>query len=135
MTLHDPADDVAWQSLLRRNTPSPPMDEVEWDALHARITDRAAPLIGRRSPSWWQLLSDSVPYRPRVLAAAAVVTLAIAGVLMPERPVSPAATLEFRTIEEELAGDLINGPVPMLAAGASGDDVLDFLLFYDMEEQ
>lgn len=135
MTEHDEYDDAELKHLLRTHTPAPPIDEVDWSALHARTTAGAAPLLRRRSTTWWQLLGSRSSYAARTAAAAAAVAVLIAtGVLMPDRPSAAAYQAEFRTVEEELALGLPYSSVPLLATEADNGDVIDALLLYDGEE-
>lgn len=135
MTEHDEYDDTALQHLLRAHTPAPPFDEVDWSALHARTTAGAAPLLRRRTVTWWQILGSRSSYPLRTAAAAAAVAVLIAaGVLMPDRPSALAYEAEFRTVEEELALGLPYSSVPLLAAEADNAEVIDALLLYDGEE-
>ena len=135
MTEHDGNDDTALRHLLRAHTPAPPVDEVDWSALHARTTADAAPLLRRRTVTWWQLLGSRSSHASRTAAAAAaVVVLIAAGALMPDRPAALAHQAEFRTVEEELARGLPYASVPLLATEADNGDVIDALLLYDGEE-
>lgn len=135
MTDRSDHDDIAWKALLRANTAAPPVDDVDWPALHTRITTGAGPLLRRTATTWWQLLGGrSFSKGHTTAAAAAVITLIVAGALMPDRPAAHAGTGEFPFIEEELAASLAYASVPLLAADADNDDVLDALLFYDGEE-
>src|SRR5690606_4004137 len=45
VTQHDRHDDPAIETLLRTHAPAPPIDDVDWNALHARITRGATPLL------------------------------------------------------------------------------------------
>jgi hypothetical protein len=129
------ADDASLEALLRASSPAPPFDDVDWAALHARTTAGAAPLLRRRSATWWQLLGRRSSRGLRNIAAAAAVTALLAtGSLMPERPSAVSYPAEFRTIEEELALSLSYASVPLLAADADNGDVIDALLLYDREE-
>jgi hypothetical protein len=128
-------DDSAWAALLRTNSTTPPIDGVDWTALHARIAAGAAPLLRRRTPTWWLLLGGGSTRVVRAVTAVAAVIIAIVSALaMPQRPEGLADT-EFRTIEEVLTDGLPYTSVPLLAADADRGDVLDALLFYDREEQ
>jgi hypothetical protein len=134
MTDHNQHDDADLRAFMRSNTPEPPSERVDWAALHARTTAAAAPLLRRRSATWWQLLGTRPPLGVRAAALAASIALLLAtGVAMPDRPAA-VAQAEFRTIEEELAMSLPYASVPLLAADASSDDVIDALLLFDREE-
>ena len=123
MTEHDDR----LRSIMRAALPEPPIDEVDWTALHGRITARAR--RARRAPVWWQTLATwSARGIPAAAAAAVVAALMLGTVLRPE----PVDTVAFMVIVEELATDLA-GSLPVLVDGAD-EDVLDALLFYDVEE-
>lgn len=135
MTEQHSYEDTALREVMRTHAPEPPLDDVDWAALHARTTDAAAPLLRRRTGTWWQLLGSASSRNQRVAAAAAGMALLLAtGVAMPDRPAPALAQAEFRTIEEELAFNLPYASVPLLAADASNGDVIDALLLYDREE-
>ena len=134
MTEHNSHDDPSLRNLLRAHTPAPPLDEVDWSALHVRTTARAAPLLRRRAATWWQILGSRSSHPLRAAAAAAIVLLVAAGMLMPERPATASHETDFRTVEEELALGLPYGSVPLLAAQADNGDVIDALLLYDGEQ-
>jgi hypothetical protein len=131
---YDRHGDAQVEDLLRAFAPPVPEDEVDWSALHTRITADAAPLLRRRPAVWWHVLGSRSANMRRTAAAAAIAVLAAAGVLMPERPPTVAFQPEFRTIEEELAASVPYASVPLLAGGADDSDVIDALLFYDGEE-
>lgn len=118
---------------LREVVPAPPADAVDWSALHSRIVGRAAPLLaGRRAPrpGVWQTLSGwAVGAIPLTAAAAAVVLLVLGSGL--SRAQNDAASDSVATVEEALADDLM----PVLIAGATDDDLLDALLFYEEGER
>lgn len=122
------ARDARLRNLLRSALPSPPIDEVDWAALHGRITTSARRV--RRAPAWWQMLATwSARGIPAAAAAAIAAALMLGTVLRP----APIDSVAFTVIEEELATDLA-GSLPVLIAGAD-EDVLDALLFHDMEEE
>lgn len=131
---HDRQDDASMQDLLRAHAPLPPVDEVDWPALHGRITDRATPLLRRPPATWWQVLGNRSTHMRHAAAAAGLAVLVGAGVLMPERPAPLVVQPEFRTIEEELAASVPYASVPLLASNADDSDVIDALLLYDGEE-
>lgn len=130
----DRHNEDALQDVLRAHAPAAPVDDVDWAALHTRITTDAAPLLRRRPATWWQVLGNRSTDMRRTAAAAAIVILVGAAALMPGRPGSVAAQPEFRTIEEELAASVPYASVPLLANGADNSDVIDALLLYDGEE-
>lgn len=134
MTHHERQDDTALRQVLRTHAPAPPIDDVDWSALHARITRDAAPLLRRRPVTWWQLLGSPSADMRRIVAAAAIAVLVGAGALMPDRPAPLTGPPEFRTIEEELAASVPYASVPLLAGDADNSDVIDALLLYDGEE-
>jgi hypothetical protein len=130
----DDANDETLRALLRASVPAPPVDDVDWTALHARTVTDAAPVLRRRGRSWWQVLAGTSD-GARYLAAAASLALVItAAALMPERPSTAARTYELRTIEEELALGVPYSSVPLLAADADNSTVIDALLLFDGEE-
>lgn len=120
-------------ALLRRHAAAPPLDAVDWDALHARTTASAAALLHRRRQSWWHVLGSHSLASSGLAAAAAAVVLAVGSILMPQRPAAGGAT-EFRTIEEELALAVPYSSVPLLAQDDGSGAVIDALLLYDEEE-
>jgi hypothetical protein len=129
MSEHDHPDALL-RSLLRSTAPTPPVDDVDWSALHACITTRARPLVRPRSAAWWQLLAGwSSRGIPAAATAAAVAVLLLGSVLRPP----PAPSADFRVIEEELAAGMNEGSLPLLLASSSDDEMLDALLFYDEE--
>jgi hypothetical protein len=135
MTEQNAHDDASLKALLHAISPAPPMEDVDWDALHARTTARATPLLRRRAGTWWQILGTRSSHGVRNAAAAASIAILLAtGFLMPERPAPGSSQTELRTIEEELALSLPYASVPLLAADADNADVIDALLLYDGEE-
>lgn len=128
-------DDSTWKELLRANSTPPPIDDVDWTAFHARITAGAAPLLHRRTITWWLLLGGESTRVVRAAVAAAFAIVILSTIAMPQRPAVHRGGTEFRTIEEQLAGTLPYSSVQLLAAGADRADVLDALLFYDGEER
>ena len=128
-------DDASLKALLRTSAPAPPFDDVDWAALHARTTACAAPLLRRRSGTWWQVLGRSPSHSLRAAALTAAIALVLlTSVMMTERPSTAAYETEFRTIEEELALSVPYASVPLLAAGADNGTIIDALLLYDQEE-
>jgi hypothetical protein len=124
--------DAALSDALRDATPAPPIDDVDWQTLHAGVMRRAAPLLARAPrQSWWQLIAGwSMPAIPvGTLAAAALLLIVASNALLPRTRPAATDTVAFITLEEELA----LGSAPLLAAGADADDVIDALLFSDME--
>lgn len=120
-------DDREWKALLRANTPEPPYDDVDWSALHARITTRTRPLVQRAPASWWQHVAGwSLRGVPAAAAAAALVLLVVSDVVRPPS----AAIADFHTIEEELAAAMPDEGMPFLDEGG---DMTDALLFYGTE--
>lgn len=132
MTPIEEGREAELQARLRETLPDPPLDAVDWAGLHARILMRSAPLLrtGRTSrPGVWQTLSAWAS-RGIPLTAAAAAALALLLGYGPDRRVD-AAGAQFRTVEEELADGLSAGSAPLLMAGASDDELLDALLFYE----
>jgi hypothetical protein len=134
--MFDESRDDALAAALRAAVPQPPMDEVDWDGLHARITAAAAPLTEASPPVWWQPLAGWSP-RGIPMAAAATVLLmlgaaAIGTAARDGLDVTPAR-ISFETVEEELVRGLAIGSRPLLA-GLETDAMLDAVLFYDGED-
>jgi hypothetical protein len=142
---------------LRDAVPPPPMNDVDWKALHARIGVAARPALaelaaGRtatgqpqdqapwlrakpaQAQSVWQPLagwsSRGIP-----LAAAASVLLMLGAAWLgttSARDVSTPDVTSFRTLEEEFMEGLGAGAAPLLA-GIGPDELLDAVLFYGGE--
>lgn len=129
MTEHDRhGHDREWKALLHAATPEPPFDHVDWAALHARVTSRAAPILKRTHASWWQHVAGwSVRGIPAAAAAAVLVMFVIGDVV---RPPAANGTADFHTIEEALASALPDEGVSVLLESG---DVADALLFYGVE--
>jgi hypothetical protein len=133
-----PADqrDEALGAALRASAPPPPIDDVDWTALHARIT-AAAPGFrhGRQATpvrGWWQPLAGWSP-RGIPLAAAASLLLMLAAAALTGGPAAENGPVGFRTVEEELADGLSAGARSLFADGGS-EAVLDVALFSDGED-
>jgi hypothetical protein len=131
MRERDETNDEELSASLREAVPAPPLDAVDWSALHGRIVARAAPLLGRRPtarPGVWQTLSGwAVGAIPLTAAAAAAVLFVLSSGL--SRAASEPVPA-FATVEEALADDMF-APLPL--TGATDDDVLDALVFYEDE--
>jgi hypothetical protein len=132
--------DDALGAVIRRGTPAPPVDAVDWPALHARITAAAAPLLEGVRPAvapaparpWWQPLAGWSPLGIPAAAAASVLLVLAAGAL--EQRTEPASSAAaFMTVEEELAGGLSAGARVLLADPGSSA-VLDVALFAEGED-
>lgn len=120
-------EDENWKALLRANTPEPPFDDVNWTVLHARIIDRARPLVQHTRKEWWQHVAGwSARGIPAAAAAAAIVMLLVSDVVRP----SASAASEVRTIEQALAAALPDDSMPLLL---EADDMADALLFHGVE--
>jgi hypothetical protein len=132
-------DDLA--HALRAAVPQPPMEEVDWDTLHARITAAARPSAARPSaavsaPAWWMPLASWSPRGIPMAAAATVVLMLGAGALGTsgrDGSEPTRAAISFHTVEEELVNGLSIGSRPLLA-GLETDAMLDAVLFYDGED-
>jgi hypothetical protein len=127
-------DDLA--DALRSALPQPPMEDVDWDSLHSRITAAARPSTAAGAPAWWLPLANWSPRGIPVAAAAAVVLMLGAGALgtAGRDGSEPTRTaISFRTVEEELVNGLSIGSRPLLA-GVETDAMLDAVLFYDGED-
>jgi hypothetical protein len=127
-------DDLA--DALRSALPQPPMEEVDWDSLQARISAAARPSMAASAPAWWLPLANWSPRGIPVAAAATVVLMLGAGALGTagrggSEPMG--AAISFRTVEEELVNGLSIGSRPLLA-GLETEALLDAVLFYDGED-
>jgi hypothetical protein len=138
MTEHE-NHDAALRALLRANAPEPPVGDVDWNALHARIAQRALPVL-RRGPgsatSWHMLARWSPIGVPVTAAAAAVFALLIASDAVAPRdtaaPVADAGVSEsFVTVEEALTYTISDEERAVLIAGADDAEMLDAVLFYE----
>jgi hypothetical protein len=94
----DPARDPALASALRELGPEPPMDQVDWDRLERRISDRARerfgrePIAGRSRAPWWQPMA--VWARPAIpLGLAAGIALFVVLVRSPAEDAAAAVNL------------------------------------------
>jgi hypothetical protein len=136
--------DEALQHALRDALPQPPLDDVDWSGLHARVQAVAAarlaatPLAARgrtaAALSWWQPLAGWSPFGIPAAAAATVLLVIAGAALLPARTPGVALTTpEFLTVEEELASGVATGIRPLLA-GLDPAAMLDAALFYDGEE-
>jgi hypothetical protein len=141
--MFDDSRDEALADALRAAVPEPPLAEVDWQRLQARIAVDAAGHFGnaavapvRGMQPWWQPLA-SWSSRGIPLAAAASVLLMIgaAAIGTAARSAGPSAAsaIAFHTVEEELANGVSNGARPLLA-GIESDGMLDVVLFYDGED-
>jgi hypothetical protein len=126
-------DDLA--DALRAAVPQPPMEEVDWATLHARITAAARPSATSSAPVWWLPLANWSPRGIPMAAAATVVLMLGAGALgtAGRDGSEPTGAISFRTVEEELVNGLTIGSRPLLA-GLETDAMLDAALFYDGED-
>lgn len=140
MTEHE-NHDAALRALLRANAPEPPVDEVDWNTLHARIAQRAQPLlqpdIGALS-SWHLLARWSAAGVPLTAAAAAIAAFVIASDAIAPRATSaelPVATASesFVTVEEALTYTITDEERAVLIAGADEAEMLDAVLFFEEE--
>jgi hypothetical protein len=140
----DPGDgeldaDDELRAALSAAVPEPPLDAVDWDGLHERITTAAVPLLVRpaqRTPAgaWWQPLAGWSPRGIPLAAAASLLLVLGAGMLRTEAaPFTAHAVAYFWTVEEELAWGTASGGRPLLDE-VSDDGILDVALFYDGEE-
>jgi hypothetical protein len=130
---HD--DELA--SALREAAPQPPLDDVDWNALQARIRTAAQPAlasVGAPSQQVWQPLAGWSPFGIPLAAAATVLLMLGAGALG-TRQVEAAADgdVAFMTIEEELIYGLSNA-ARALMTDPGNDAVIDVALFYDGED-
>jgi len=132
MTSHDHRDDELTH-LLRDAADSPPHDDVDWNALHARIQLRAGPLLRQPRTTWWLAVAGWSRHGiPLGAAAAAALVVALGSGI--GRDVAPAAapvattTVAFRTIEETLADE-----APLLVTDATSDELIEAMLLYEPE--
>jgi anti-sigma factor RsiW len=134
----------ALRDALRDAAPVPPVDAVDWSALHARINAAAAPLLKSTRPmaepsaagrahTLWQPLAVWSPLGIPLAAAAAVVLMFGAGALGSQQAGVADADVAFVTVEEALVNGLSGGVRPLLA-GLDSDAFIDVALFYDGED-
>ena len=140
MTDHE-NHDAALRALLRANAPEPPVDDVDWNTLHARIAQRAQPVLqrGTVTPTSWHMLARwsarGVPLTAAAAADAAIVVAsdAIAPRSTPaELPVATASE-SFVTVEEALTYTITDEERAVLIAGADEAEMLDAVLFFEEE--
>ncbi|CAN5705518.1 hypothetical protein BH23GEM9_BH23GEM9_17120 [soil metagenome] len=125
--------------------PRPPVDDVDWSSLHARITSAAQPLLQQgitlpslhaAGPAWWQPLAGW-SHRGIPLAAAATVLLLIGtaalGTATGRQTAAADDAMAFLTVEEELANGVEYGARSLLA-GVGMDAMIDVALFDDGED-
>lgn len=132
------ARDDALGAALRSAAPAPPIDAVDFAALHARISAAAAPTLARqhrRAPAraWWQPLAGWSAAGIPLAAAASVLLVLAAGGLQREAGPAAGAMVAFRTLEEELAEGL-STDARQLFAEVGSEAVLDVALFSDGED-
>jgi hypothetical protein len=131
---------------LRDAVPPPPVDDVDWPALQARIAAAAAPALAARAGpgraqaraprparAWWQPLAVWSPRGIPVATAATVVLMIAAGAVRSGGGGVATNADGFVTIEEELASGIAVGARSILA-GLDTDAMLDVALFYDGED-
>jgi hypothetical protein len=127
-------DDVLARAL-GEALPRPPVDDVDWDTLHARITSSARPLL-RRAPAtraaWWQPLAQWSP-RGIPLAAAASAVLLLGAAWLGTAAQPAAAAGEFVMVEEALAVGAGYEAQPLFA-GVETTDMIEAVLFGAAEE-
>jgi hypothetical protein len=131
---HDPEPGAR----LREVIPAPPTHAVDWSTLHAGIVARAAPLLaGRRTsrPGVWRTLSGWAAGAIPLTAAAAVVVLLVLRTGLERGAGAGSAAGDVATLEEALADGHFSGSAPLLIAGATDDDLLAALLFYEEGER
>jgi hypothetical protein len=135
--LFDDSRDETLARALQDAAPRPPIDDVDWMALHARITGAAQPQLAQPAASpWWQPIARWSP-RGIPLAAAATVLLMIgAGLIGRSSLTTPslaAADAGFVMVEEELVNGVPVSARPLLA-GVEAHGMIDAALFYDRED-
>ena len=127
--MHEHHDDDALRALLQSATPAPPVDDVDWQRLHARITAGATPLLRARTQSWWGLVAS---WSGRAGSAAAAAAAALLLLLSQVSRPAPAGN-EFFTVEEVLAEAMLAEAGPILAP--TNDDMVEALLLEGSESQ
>jgi hypothetical protein len=123
--LNNITPDLELGAILRDNTAQPPLDAVDWNALHRRITTRAQPLLRRAPAPWWQLIAGWSGFGiPATAAAAALLMLLLGTAVMRPTATSSAGTVAYSSLEEDLhatAGAVLN-------LNASAEDILEDML-------
>lgn len=130
-----PAVDML-QRALRAASPEPPLDAVDWDALHGRVMAQATQILARTTVRrrWWDHVAAwaarGIPITAASAAAAALV-LMLGGVPTVSRIVDHATFAAApMTLEDVMAAEA--GP---LFGDASPEDALTLaLLGYEGEE-
>lgn len=142
--IFDDSRDEELARVLRDATPEPPMHEVDWAALHARITAAAQsslqpavqPSTGaqpRVSTVWQPLSAWSRRGIPLAAAASTLLVIGAAWLGLAEQAQPQQAGAEFVMVEEQLAGGAGFG-AGSLFAGLDADEMIDVALFGDGEE-
>lgn len=125
--------DPILRAALRAAVPEPPLENVDWNALHARIQTHAQPLLLQQRKSLLHLLG-SWSHRGSVLAAAAAALMAVVLVGTTIVSAESGSGDGYRTVEEELAYALPVAARTLLGSAGEPETMLDAVLFYDAEE-
>lgn len=132
---HGTSDDTLRRALSAAS-PEPPLDAVDWDALHGWVMAQAPKILARSAArrAWWDVTAAwaarGIPVTA-ASAAAAVVVLALVGAPTAARLAEYETIASLpTTLEAELAAD-----AAMLIDDETGDDELAWaLLVYEGEE-
>lgn len=104
-------------------------DQVNWDAMAARIADAAVFRLAQRRPrGGWQHTAARWSRRAVPLAAAAAVMLALGIALAPEGPTDAALANDTVRLEEVMAVAASDGLPTDLAVGSAQDAFLAVML-------
>jgi hypothetical protein len=134
--MRDPRDhptprDAALADRLRDALPAPPLEDVDWGALHGRVMAAARPRL--RAATWWEPMGAwAARGIPATAAAAALAAFALA-VLPPRDRAADYARLASDgarySLEDALAADLPEPTRALFAAGGGDADPGLLLLF------
>jgi len=124
----------AWlRERLRAGAPEPPVDEVDWPALRARIARRAEPALARlrrtaRTATWWDYAARwARPALPAAVAAAAILALLLGRLERAGTRATESATVasaERITVETAIGASPRDEETNALFASADGDVLL-----------
>lgn len=125
---HDPAPDPQLQAALRSLEGEPPVEQVDWEALRRRITERAELPLARRRRTNRQAHRWLRPFLPAAAAAGLVLAVFFSMRGPGETPALPAGD-EPRpesvvTVEEALRADLSDQEFVLLVSGLEDSDEL-----------
>jgi len=132
---HVPPPD-ALRRALRAASPEPPLDAVDWDALHGRVMAQATQILARTTVRrrWWDEVaawaSRGIPITA-VSAAAAALVLVLGGLPIAPRIVDHETFAAVpMTLEDVLAAEA----GPLFGDGSAEDALTLALLGYEGEE-